>query len=297
MAVADGVGDGFDAGEASVGGVDDVAVVEDGAVGRVGDLSQGDGVTVGIEVVVPHVAPTPASPHSSAPHPPRDRWLVGVVGGEDSDGDGALFDVAVGVGDEVEQLAVGVGEGGVGVGRVGVAVVGVAGQDPVVGRFGHHRDGDRLVLGVGVVGEELRRGEADRGALIHVEIVGQRVGSSGRVGAGVDPHRDESGVGEAVAVADGVGDGFDAGEASVGGVDDVAVVEDGAVGRVGDLSQGDGVTVGIEVVVPHVDRHLRPASVRATSARATGGWLVSSAARIRMVMVPCSTWPSGSVTR
>ena len=88
----------------------------------------------------------------------------------------ALCDVAVGVGDEVEQLAVDADERGSGVGGVDVAVDEVAGEGAVVGRFRDGHDGEGLVVGVGVVVEELRGGEPDRGALVDVEVVGLRIG-------------------------------------------------------------------------------------------------------------------------
>ncbi len=50
---------------------------------------------------------TDACPRSCGPRRPGDGGFVGVAGGEDADGDGALGDVAVGVGDEVVELVVG----------------------------------------------------------------------------------------------------------------------------------------------------------------------------------------------
>ncbi len=80
--------------------------------------------------------------------------------------------------------------------------------------------------------EELGGAEPDAGALVDVEVVGQRVGTAGRAGAGVDPHRRRAGGRQPGAVLDRVGDRFLAGESGVGGVVDSGWTrsEDGAVG-------------------------------------------------------------------
>ncbi len=132
-------------------------VVDDSAVGGGGDLDHLEAVAVGVEVVAGDVHLHERARVRAGHVVSGDGWFVGVVGGEDADGDGALGDVAVGVGDEVVDLVVGVDLGGVVAGGVGVAGGEGAGEGAVVGGFGHGDDGEGLVLWVGVVGRGVGR--------------------------------------------------------------------------------------------------------------------------------------------
>ena len=163
VVVAECVGDGFDAGVAGGGGVGDRVGGEcHGAVGWVCHRDDGERVQVGIEIVLGDVHPDrPTSTHHR--HIITCHWwLVGVSCGEDSDLDGCVVDVSVGVDDEVVDLMVGVDEPcGVG-GRVGEPGGEGAGEHTVGRglRDCHYRQ--CLPLGVGVVGQQLCCGDRHR---------------------------------------------------------------------------------------------------------------------------------------
>ena len=103
--------------------------------------------------------------------------------------------------------------------------------------------------------------------------------------AGVDENGGEAGGGESVGVAEDVGDGLDAGEPGVGCVVEPGCRSDGTVpwAGVATLTTLNASPSGSKSlpVVEHVDR--RVAVVRAVSGTATGGWLGSPVARMRMM--------------
>ena len=177
MVVAEGVGDGVDAGVAGGGGVVEAGREGDvyDAVGGSGDLDHLEAVGVGVVVVAQHNHLHLGARIRAGHVVSGDGCFVGVVGGEDADGDVALGDVAVGVGDEVVDLVVGVDLGGVVAGGVGEPGGQGAGEGSVVGGFGHCDHGEGLVLWVRVVGQQSGGGEADRGSLVDVEVIGVRV--------------------------------------------------------------------------------------------------------------------------
>ncbi len=77
-------------------------------MGGGGDLDHLEAVAVGVVVVAGDVHLHERARVRASHVVSGDGGFVGVAGGEDADGDGALGDVAVGVGDEVVDLVVGV---------------------------------------------------------------------------------------------------------------------------------------------------------------------------------------------
>ena len=134
----------------------------------------------------------------------------------------------------------------------------ITGEGPFGARFGHGDDCQCLALRIEVVGQQLGSGHRHRRALIDVQVIRGQHRRLRTRHPRIDPHRQPPGGGEAVVVAQCVGDGFDAGEPGVGRVaKEAAEVDHGAVRRGSDLDDAERVAVGIEVVAEHERLDLR----------------------------------------
>ena len=172
------------------------------------------------------------------------------AGGVDRDvhrrGVGVAVSVIHRVGERVAAVKIGVG-------RVGKCPVAVVDHRPVR-RLGEAGDGQRVALGIGVVGQHVARGDGivlvcgDR--VIH--CIGRGIGR--RRGRDRDVHRRRVGV--AVAVIHRVGERVAAVKVGVGRVGKcpVAVVDHRPVRRLGEAGDGQRVALGIRVVDQHIAR-------------------------------------------
>ena len=244
VAVAHRVGEAVGAVEVGIRRVDDLARDDlDRAVGRRGQARDGERIAVHVGVIGQHVDGDGGVLRGG------DRVVTGhrgIVHRGHVDGDrrrvGGTGRIGHRVGDRVRAIEVrrrGIVDRAVRVHRHGAAVGRNRGPD----------DRQGVAVRVGVVGQRVQR---DRRVLGRGRRV---VHGDRRVIDAANRHGDGCGVGPALPVRDRVGDRVRAVEVRVRRIDDLAAHDGrGAVGRGGDVGDGQRIAVHIRVVAQDVDR-------------------------------------------